>query len=166
MSKSAAPLLLAGGAALIFMGGKKKRNGKKGGKGACPPIAHVLPGSIPTEKVHVKYSDGGEGEIGIPRVAYHEALDGNREIINITKKVVAPVLPEDCIASESIKVDIVVDNQRRELSAVEYFFLMAAEVTEDLLHTGLFTQEEADFSLNEISKWWVSKMGTAPFPQD
>jgi hypothetical protein len=165
MANSAAPLLLAGGAALLLMSGKKKKkNGN--GKPKCPPVVHIRSSLMPRETIEVDYDDGTKGEITLEKAAYFEAVGGNRDIIDITSKVLAPFIPESCISSESIKVDFVdSDAKTTNYSAVEFFYLMSMDILEDFYQAGLFSEEELQFSGNQMLKWWVEHMGEAPVPK-
>jgi len=165
---SNAPLLLLGGAALLLMTGKKKKSSGSSskGNGACPPVVHIEKSGMPIEWIEVQYEteDGLENaEISIFKAAYHEAVDGNRNIIDITMKVLAPFIPPDCVISESIKVKLRSDGDTTEFKAVEFFYIVGMEILQDLHKAGLFG-EEAPSQANELNKWWVSHMGEAPLP--
>ena len=164
MAKSAAPLLLVAGAAFLFMGGKKKKKTPK----ACPPIVHIVWENLPTETLMVR-SDalGREVELKLSKVAYHDALKGNRDIFDISSKALAPFIPAECLTSNSVKVDILAeDGSRLAYKAVEFFFLFSNNLLESLYSAGLFSKDETQYSSNELTKWWVSNMGEAPLPED
>ncbi len=161
MAKSAAPLIIAAGAGFLLMGGKKK---KKSSKKKCPPVVHLSTDLIPSENVSVEYEDGTHGQISMSKVAYREAVGGNRDLIDITKKVLAPFLPETCVSSESIKIILSENGKKVNYTAVEFFYMLSAELLEDFQEAGLFNHDESKFSANEVMKWWVAHMGEAPLP--
>jgi hypothetical protein len=165
MSNSAAPLLIVGGAALLLMSGKKKnKNGN--GKPKCPPIAHIDSDMILRETIEVEFGDGERVEMSLPKIAYYEAVGGNRDIMKIAAKVLAPFLPESCISSESIKVDLMHDAKSTTYTAVDFTFHVASDTVMDLYQAGLFSEEELQVAKNDILKWWVEHMGDAPLPKD
>lgn len=162
MAKSAAPLLIAAGAAYLLIGGKKKKK-----KSSCPPVVHLDWASMPIETIEVQFDDQTSGEVKLPKTAFSEAIGGNRDILDITGKVLAPYLPENCITSDKVKINLISsDGETLTYSAVGFFFALAADLLESFYHAGLFGEDELQFSTNELTKWWVSNMGEAPLPKN
>ncbi len=161
---SALPLLLLGGAAILLIGGKKKKSSTSTSK--CPSLVFMSGDSIPSVIVNVPTAGAGTLEIGLPEVAYNEAMGGNRNIVAITKKTLAHILPGSCIGDRSISINVETDDgETMNFSAPELFYSLGMGISEDLMHAQVLNEGEAIQLVGMLGRWWSDNMGDTPVPQ-
>lgn len=152
MAKNATPLLLIGGAAFLLMGKKKKRKKKK----ACPStVSFESIRKLPEKQVIVTH-ETGEIEVNMHLVAFNEISSGNRDLIDITKKTLAPVLSPSCATDPS--VTIALPEGEGGAPAPLVFAQLAGETLEDAAAAQLVTGEEAGEMYRGLEKWMVANL--------
>ncbi len=159
---SYAPLLIAAGAAVLLLGGKKKKSSSR-----CPSSVSMSFDSVPSLTFEVEDKEIlAIMEVTIPEVAYNEAKAGNRNIIDITKKTIAHMLPGHCVGDKSITLKLKVsDGTILTVSAPEGFYGMGYNIAEDLWQAQVIDKATALQFVEVLNGWWRDHMGTAPIPE-
>jgi hypothetical protein len=156
---SFAPLLILGGADVLLLGGKKKKSSS-----SCPSVISASKDDIPSVIVTIPHG-GGVTEVALPKIAYDEAKSGNRNIVDMTKKTIAHMIPLSCIADASILVNVDVGmGEVMKLSPPVLFYGVGFTIAEDLFQAEVISKSEAMQLVAMLDKWWVDHMGSTPIP--
>lgn len=174
------PLLLLGGAAVVIIGGKKKKKSSVStSTSVCESPVTISKDSIPMVAVPYLWDSGEEHSSGepiimeyeqdVPKVAYDEVKGGNRNIVDITKKTLAHLIPGSCVGYPSIVVNVlpeVAGGHTWKHSAPEFFYRQGESIIYLLNVVGAISDQEADQFAEVLKKWWHDHMGDAHTPAD
>jgi len=171
------PLLLLGGAAVVILGGKKKKSSVSTSTSVCESPITISQDSIPMVAVPYLWDSGEEHSSGepimmeyeqdVPKVAYNEVKGGNRNIVDITKKTLAHLIPGSCVGYPSIVVTgKTEDGHTWTEAAPVLFYNLGMTIIGSLEIVGAISDQEADQFAEALKKWWHDHMGDAHTPAD
>lgn len=143
-------------------GGKKKTVPR----GNCPSTINIDVEDMTTGTKVVQTSPGETMQINMPDRAFLEGERGNRDLIDITKKVFRDITPEGCLPTmEGVTIVFKGDGHDYILPAPRFYFLLAMDILEDFYQAGWYSEQEATAQYGALQLWWESTMGNRDYPE-
>lgn len=157
MAGNLLPLVLIGGVAVLLSKKKKKK------KGGCQAQIGIAVDSIAVETITAPMPGLEDGvEYKITKSMFDDYNSGSRDIVAMTKKVLLPFIPEECMGSRSVKVRFYSDRGEFVDRAPVVFLGIGTGFIEDMIDAGLMDEDTGRPMSGAMVQWWaVNTQGEA-----
>jgi len=134
--------------------------------GDCPKNVTIDIQDMSNASITVQVSPNETMKINMPSRAASEGSQGNRDILDITRKVFAEITPKRCRPNMK-RVIITFRGEGTSFmgEAPTFFYLLAADILEDFYHAGWYSEQEATVQFGRLQLWWEETMGNRNYPE-